>query len=190
MTNRSFAFFETAIGTCALVWQGEVLVGVQLPEPSEGAARARIARRFGDMSEAAASAPLWVGVAIERIRSLLEGSRIDLSDLPLDLPSVGAFEAAVYRIARNIPPGETLTYGEVAARLGDPQAARAVGQALGRNPWPIVVPCHRVTAADGRFGGFSAPGGTRTKLKLLEIEGALAAETLPLFASQPGGSFR
>ena len=99
----------------------------------------------------------------------------------LDLGATGDFERAVYAAARAIPAGTTITYGTLAARVGDPGQARAVGQALGRNPWPIVVPCHRITAADGRMGGFSAPGGTRTKLKLLEIEGALAAETLPLF---------
>jgi len=88
----------------------------------------------------------------------------------------------VYARTSAIPPGGTATYGEVAAALGDPGLSRAVGQALGRNPWPIVVPCHRVTAADGRMGGFSAPGGGATKLRLLEIEGALVPESLPLFA--------
>ena len=80
------------------------------------------------------------------------------------------FDTAVYRVARDIPPGETLTYGEIAERLDDPGAARAVGQALGANPIPIIIPCHRVLAAGGRAGGFSAPGGVATKLELLEIE--------------------
>jgi methylated-DNA-[protein]-cysteine S-methyltransferase len=90
----------------------------------------------------------------------------------------------VYACTRAIPPGRTRTYGEIAAALGDPGLSRAVGQALGRNPWPIVIPCHRVTAVDGRAGGFSAPGGAATKLRLLDIEGALAPETLPLFSPE------
>jgi len=109
--------------------------------------------------------------AIDGIVALLEGEDAgDLSEIELDLRAVPAFNAAVYRVARTIPPGETLTYGEIAARLDDPGAARAVGQALGANPIPIIVPCHRVLAAGGRAGGFSAPGGVMTKLKLLEIE--------------------
>ena len=112
-----------------------------------------------------------IQAAIEGIVALLEGEDAsDLSEIELDLRAVPAFNAAVYRIARTIPPGETLTYGEIAARLNDPGAARAVGQALGANPIPIIVPCHRVLAAGGRAGGFSAPGGVMTKLKLLEIE--------------------
>ena len=111
---------------------------------------------------------------------------IDLGSIPIDLKSVGSWEQSVYRAARDIPVGSTITYGTLAERLGDPGKARAVGQALGRNPWPIVIPCHRITAAGGRTGGFSAPGGAATKLKLLEIEGALAAEAMPLFAARGG----
>ena len=92
-----------------------------------------------------------------------------------------ACAAAAAVIARAIPPGSTLTYGEIARRLGDPGAAQAVGQAMGHNPWPIVVPCHRVLGAGGKVGGFSAPGGAKTKLRMLEIEGALKPERLPLF---------
>ena len=116
------------------------------------------------------------------VAAQLRGARVDYSQTPLAFERVGAFEASVYRAALAIPWGETRTYGALAAALGDPGAAQAVGQALGRNPWPIVVPCHRITAADGRAGGFSAPGGAATKLRLLEIEGALAPESLPLFA--------
>ena len=121
---------------------------------------------------------------------MLAGAKDDFADLPLDWAGVGAFDRAVYRETRAIPAGETSTYGAIAARLGaaaaetyDAALPRAVGQALGRNPWPIVIPCHRVTAADGRMGGFSAPGGRKTKLKLLELEGALGVEALPLFGS-------
>ena len=105
-------------------------------------------------------------------------------EVELDTTGLAAFSARVYEISRAIPPGRTLTYGDIAKRLGDLSRSRAVGQALGANPWPIVVPCHRILAAGGRKGGFSAPGGTDTKLRMLEIEGALAPETLPLFGGR------
>ena len=145
------------------------MVGVQLPEASEVATRARLQRRFPDATEAPPT-PM-IQAAIDGIVTLLAGEDAgDLGEIELDLHAVPAFNVAVYRVARTIPPGETLTYGDIAARLDDPGAARAVGQALGANPIPIIVPCHRVLAAGGRAGGFSAPGGVMTKLKLLEIE--------------------
>ena len=111
--------------------------------------------------------------AIEGIVALLTGESRDLSDVPLDFDdTVPEFHRRVYDVTRTIKPGTTLSYGEIAARVGEPDAARAVGQALGRNPIPIIVPCHRVLAANGGTGGFSAPGGTATKLQLLAIEGA------------------
>lgn len=113
--------------------------------------------------------------------ALLSGEPIDLADVVLDMDGVPEFHQRVYGVTRRIPPGETRTYGEIATALGEPGAARAVGQALGRNPFPIVVPCHRVLAAGGKAGGFSAPGGTRTKMKILDIEGASVPRTLPLF---------
>jgi methylated-DNA-[protein]-cysteine S-methyltransferase len=163
------ADFATAIGRCGIAWSDRGVVGVQLPEATEAATRARLQRRFPDASEASPTSS--IRSVIDGIVALLAGEDAgDLSDIELDLRSVPAFNAAVYRVARTIPPGETLTYGEIAARLNDPGAARAVGQALGTNPIPIIVPCHRVLAAGGRAGGFSAPGGVMTKLKLLEIE--------------------
>jgi len=179
MSRSGWALFETAIGTCGLAWGPGGLIGVLLPETAPGRTRSRLARRFPDLPEAVP--PSESKVAIGRIAAFLEGTRDDLCDLALDMSQVGRFDASVYEEARAIPPGETRTYGALAARLGDPAQARAVGQALGRNPWPIVVPCHRITGADGKAGGFSAPGGRATKLRLLEIEGALAVETLPLF---------
>ena len=109
---------------------------------------------------------------IDAIVSLLRGDESDLSFIPLDMNGLPEFHQRVYEVARTIPPGRTLTYGDISKRLGDPGSARAVGQALGRNPIPIIVPCHRVMAAGGKTGGFSAPGGTATKLTLLAIEGA------------------
>ncbi len=95
------------------------------------------------------------------------------------------FEKEVYAIARTIPPGETLTYGDIAEKLGDKLLARDVGQAMGKNPFPIVVPCHRVVAANGKLGGFSAAGGVETKLKMLAIEGAAVGGQSDLFAAAP-----
>ena len=118
--------------------------------------------------------------AIDAIVELLRSGRADLGDVELDRSAVGEFEWRAYALARRIPPGCTRTYGEIASALGEPGAARAVGQAMGHNPWPLVVPCHRVLAADGSPGGFSAAGGVAAKLRLLAIEGAEAARQIPL----------
>jgi methylated-DNA-[protein]-cysteine S-methyltransferase len=152
---------------------------VHLPERELESARRGLLRRFADAVET--PVPEALSPAIDGIRALLRGERVDLSAVPLDIDRIPPFNARVYAIARAIPPGETLTYGEIAVRLGDKLLARDVGAALGQNPWPIVVPCHRVTAAGGKLGGFSARGGARTKLKLLAIEGAAVAGQADLF---------
>lgn len=113
--------------------------------------------------------------AIADILALLDGGTTDLSGVALDMEGVADFDRKVYEVARTIRPGETMSYGAIAAHLGDPGAARGVGQALGRNPFAIVVPCHRVVTADGGLGGFSAAGGSTTKRRMLEIEGAAVA---------------
>jgi len=110
--------------------------------------------------------------AIDAVVALMRGDAVDLRFIAIDMDGLPDFHQRVYDVARTIPPGVTLTYGEIAKRLGDPGSARAVGQALGRNPIPVIVPCHRVLAAGGKTGGFSAPGGSATKLNLLAIEGA------------------
>jgi methylated-DNA-[protein]-cysteine S-methyltransferase len=172
MPAEGFTLFDTAIGTCAVAWGDRGLLGVQLPEAGEQAMRARLVRRFPGARET--TPPPEVQGAVDGIVALLGGAPADLTAVPLDMERLPAFQRAVYEIARTIPPGDTLTYGEIAARLGDPGTARAVGQALGSNPFPIVVPCHRVLAAGGRLGGFSAHGGTATKLRLLTLERARA----------------
>jgi methylated-DNA-[protein]-cysteine S-methyltransferase len=178
MTLQGFSLFDTAIGRCAIAWSGRGIVAMQLPEADERTTRARITRRFAQAREALP--PPAVRRAIEGIAALLRGDPRDLSAVPLDMEGVPAFHRRVYAAAREIPPGATLSYGEIAARLGAPHAARAVGQALGRNPFAILVPCHRVLAAGGKPGGFSANGGVATKLRLLAIEGAQANEALAL----------
>jgi methylated-DNA-[protein]-cysteine S-methyltransferase len=172
MEASGFALFRTAIGHCGIAWSEgpEAIAGVQLPEATEDATRTRMQSRFAQAQEA--SAPAGVKDVMERITALLDGHRDDLADIVLDMTGVPLFNQRVYEVARAIAPGRTMTYGEVASRLGEPGASRAVGRALGSNPFAPVVPCHRVLAADGRPGGFSAGGGVSTKLKMLEIEGA------------------
>lgn len=179
--TAGFALFDAAIGRCGIVWRGDALIGVRLPEASDEAARRGLDRRFPGAAEA--PPPPAVAAAIGRIAAFLAGAPDDFADLRLADGALGDFERGVYRECRAIPAGRTSTYGAIAAALGAPGQARAVGQALGRNPWPIVIPCHRVTGAGGWMGGFSAPGGRGTKLRLLELEGALSPATLPLFAA-------
>ena len=119
--------------------------------------------------------------AIDRILTLLKGEAVDLSDIALDLEAAPDFHRKVYEVARTIPPGQTMTYGEIARKLGVPHESREVGQALGRNPVAIILPCQRVLGADGKMGGFSANGGVATKRRILEIEGASAVGAGPLF---------
>jgi methylated-DNA-[protein]-cysteine S-methyltransferase len=168
MTATAFSLFDTEIGSCGIAWSERGVAGVQLPEASAATTRARLKRRFPSAAEAAPTPS--IEAAIRGVLALLAGEASDLQQVELDLSDVPEFDAAVYRVARSIPPGESLTYGEIAEKLGSPALARDVGQALGANPIPIIVPCHRVLAAGNRAGGFSARGGVRTKLRLLEIE--------------------
>lgn len=184
MESLGFTVFDTAIGRCALVWGEHGLVGTYLPESNEESLRARIAQRFPDAVESAPGES--ASRAIDGITALLAGEKRDLLDIALNMSAVPPFHQRVYEVARAIPPGETLTYGEISQRLGAPrEAARAVGEAMGRNPFPIVMPCHRVLGANGKPGGFSAPGGVDTKLKMLAIEGAKVGETPTLFDDLP-----
>jgi methylated-DNA-[protein]-cysteine S-methyltransferase len=169
-TTHAFTIFDTAIGACGIAWNEYGIAGVQLPERSESRLRARLGRHFPDA--ALAAPPADVQKAIDAIVALLAGKSSDLSFVSLDMTHVPDFHRRVYDVARRIQPGSTMSYGEIATQLGTPRDARAVGQALGQNPFPIVVPCHRVVAAGGKLGGFSAPGGVTTKLRLLAIEGA------------------
>lgn len=179
MNRQHFAVFDTAIGPCGIVWGEGGITGVQLPMSSEEKTRKRIHQRNGNAAEAAPTAA--VRQAMDAITELLVGKPNDLNDIVLDLDGVPAFNRGVYEIARTIPPGKTMTYGDIARKLGGVELSRDVGQALGHNPCPIVVPCHRVLAAGNKPGGFSANGGVVTKLKMLEIEGALVNHTPSLF---------
>jgi methylated-DNA-[protein]-cysteine S-methyltransferase len=171
----AFALFETSVGTCGIAWAERGIAGTQLPEHDREATRARLQQRFPTAKETAPTPE--IESTISRIVSLLRGERVDLRDVVLDMASIPEFERNVYSAAREIPAGATKTYGEIAKRIGRPTDAREVGVALARNPFAIVVPCHRVVAANGKTGGFSAGGGVKTKLKLLGIEGGAG----PLF---------
>jgi methylated-DNA-[protein]-cysteine S-methyltransferase len=170
MTPHAYALFDTAIGRCAIAWSAQGVVTLQLPEANERETRRAVRQRSPGAGEAVP--PPEVQDAIDAIVALLQGRPADLTAVPLDMTGIPAFHQRVYAITRGIAPGATLTYGEIAARLGEPGAARAVGHALGRNPFALIVPCHRVLAAGQRPGGFSAHGGVRTKLRLLTLEGA------------------
>lgn len=198
MSEIGFSYFDTAIGRCGLAWGEAGLVSVQLPEGGDEAARRRLLRRFPAAREL--PPPAAVARLAERIAALLEGTPDDLQDVPLDMAALPDFDRRVYAVARRIRPGATSTYGALARELGDgeasrpelarPELAREVGQALGRNPFPLVVPCHRVLAAGGKVGGFSARGGIHLKRRLLAIESIHAEGPPTLFDHLPAAAPR
>ncbi len=173
-----YTLFDTPIGVCGLAWNGRGIVGVQLPEDDASETRNRIAKRFPGSSEA--PPPPAIQAIIADIIALLNGEARDLSYVPLDMEGVPELHRRVYEVASSIPPGRLLTYGDIGSRIGVGNA-RLIGQALGKNPFPIIVPCHRVVAAGGKLGGFSANGGGMTKRRLLAIEDARRDESPTLF---------
>lgn len=169
------AFFETELGTCGIGWGDRGIVRTAiLPSTSSGLERCG--------PEIVDHLPDAIVTAIRAITGLLAGGPVDLRSLPLDLTGVGETDRRIYEVVRAIPPGATLTYGQVATQAGDAGLARAVGQAMGHNPCPIIIPCHRVLASGGRSGGFSAPGGIATKRRLLAIESVHACRDGDLFS--------
>jgi methylated-DNA-[protein]-cysteine S-methyltransferase len=162
------ALFDTPLGRCAIAWTSRGVAAVQLPEGRDTATRARAAARAPGAAEAVP--PRDVQRAIDEITLLFSGQARALDGVKLDLEGVSPFARRVYEATRAVSPGSTTTYRELARRLGEPGKARAVGRALGHNPFAVVVPCHRVLGADGRLGGFSANGGVTTKQRLLILE--------------------
>ncbi|HEY8040537.1 MAG TPA: methylated-DNA--[protein]-cysteine S-methyltransferase [Polyangiaceae bacterium] len=182
MSVPSFALFDTAIGRCGLVWTERGIATVQLPGADDAATRARMLARFPGAREARLRGD--AKRAADAMTAHLGGTLDALEAIELDLEGIPAFHRRVYEALRLVPPGQVVGYGELAARVGSPGGARAVGQAVGKNPFPIVVPCQRVLAAGGRPGGFSAHGGLETKRKMLAIEGVvLRGVTAPAAAS-------
>jgi methylated-DNA-[protein]-cysteine S-methyltransferase len=179
MSGRGYSVFDTAIGRCGIAWGHVGVVGVQLPEAREIETRGRLLRQHPDAREL--RPPPHVEIAIEGIVASLRGQAADLSDVALDTSEISAFNVRVYQFARTIPRGETRTYGEVAARLGASGAAHSVAQAISRNPFMIVVPCHRVLETGSYADKISPNGGAISKRRLLSIEGAASMSSKTLF---------
>lgn len=167
---ESACTFDTAIGPCGLAWSEAGLTGVQLPESSPAQTAARITRRGASLVEES-DAPPEVASVIAALRAFLSGEPTCFDTVRLDMQRHSDFEQAAYRALRKVVWGQTVTYGVLAETIGKSGAAQAIGLAMGRNSWPVIVPCHRVLGANGWLGGFSAPGGTVTKKALLEREG-------------------
>ncbi|GGA80141.1 methylated-DNA--protein-cysteine methyltransferase [Brucella endophytica] len=183
MESLGLTIFDTAIGPCGIAWGKRGIVALQLPEANAATTLARLQRRFPSARESEAPAP--VQDVMDRIKALLEGEKADLSIALLDMENLPPLYRQVYEIALRIPPGETMTYGAIAREIGDVSLSQAVGQALGKNPYPIIVPCHRVLGANGKTGGFSGNGGVETKLRILAIEGARTTSEPDLFGNLP-----
>lgn len=162
------ALFDTALGTCAVVWREQVIVRLLLPERSRSRLWARIAE-LGNVEEG--NPPKPIRAAMRQVTRLLDGACVPRIDAPLDLSGFTPFTRKIYEALREVPAGETVSYGELAARAGSPKAARAVGRAMATNPMPLLIPCHRVIGKSGKPVGFTAYGGIATKAKLLAIEG-------------------
>lgn len=169
-TRECFATFDSEIGVCAIGWSDRGITALHLPEKSPEAIRNSLRQRRGE-SIVEAAMPDWVSAVVDRICLLLAGQNCSLNDVPLDFEGIPPFHQEVYRAALNIPFGQTRTYGQLARMAGSDNGARAVGQAMAKNPFALIVPCHRVLGANGNPGGFSAFGGCESKRKLLKIEG-------------------
>ena len=166
-----YRLFDTPLGWMGIAWSPAGVTRVQIPERDRAASERRLLRFVPEAREAE-DLPADISTAIGLLGRYAAGEAVDLSGIALDLSgSPDPFCRAIWAAARRLGPGETATYGALAERAGYPGQAREAGQALGRNPVPIIVPCHRIVAAGGRIGGFSAPGGARTKERLLALEG-------------------
>lgn len=170
--NEPLAAFDTVLGRCAVGWNAAGITGVELPGPAT--------RRIPTI-DGCGDVPDFVRAAVAGMTAVLAGKPADLRHVPLDERRLEVFRRRVYAATREIPAGTTTTYGQIARAIGQPDGARDVGVALSRNPFPIVVPCHRVVAANGTLTGFSAPGGLATKRRMLQLEGAPGYGQLGLF---------
>ena len=178
MLGRAYTIFDSAIGRCAVVWGEAGIVGVQLPEAREIDTRRRLFQLYPEARES--RPPPNSEIAIEGMVALLHGDAADFSDVTLDMRGIHGFDQRVYQITQRIHRGETLTYGDVAARLGSPSAVRSVALALARNPFVIIVPCHRVLEKGGYADRMSPHAGLISKRRLLSIEGAVNSNSKTL----------
>jgi methylated-DNA-[protein]-cysteine S-methyltransferase len=179
MSGRGYTVFDTSVGRCGIAWGDVGVLGVQLPEAREIETRRRLFQLFPDAREL--RPPAEIQSAIDGIGALLRGKVADLSGVGLDMTGIPPFNARVYDFTRSIPRGETMTYGEVAARLKASGAVHSVAQAIAKNPFMIIVPCHRVLEAGGYADRISANGGSISKRRLLSIEGAGSPGSKTLF---------
>lgn len=170
---NAYLTLDTPLGHAGMAWSDEGFIRLTLPTSREA-----VEHELGALAIPASEVPLWVQQASDQLSHFYQGAHADLASVKLDMRALPPFSRAVLEAARSIPRGEVVTYGQLAAAVGRPLAARAVGQVLGRNPFPPVVPCHRIVAAGGKPGGFSAPGGLAIKAALLALEG-LDLGTLP-----------
>jgi methylated-DNA-[protein]-cysteine S-methyltransferase len=173
-----YLLFETALGSCGIAWSDDGLIASALPPGDAPRLKKALAARHLQSTD---DLPGFAAQAMEGITALMVSGREDLTGLVLDERATPEFEREVYALTRAIPPGKTRSYGELATALGNAGLARKVGQALGLNPWPIIVPCHRVIGGSGALTGFSAPGGVAAKRRLLALEGAAAVAQGDLF---------
>jgi methylated-DNA-[protein]-cysteine S-methyltransferase len=191
MAGRGYCIFDSTVGRCGIAWGASGILGVQLPEAREIETRGRMLRQYPDAREL--RPPLNAEIAIDGIVTLLRGGPCDFTDVTLDMHDVTPFNRRVYEFTRSIPRGETRTYGEVAAGLRASGAAHSVAQAIARNPFMIIVPCHRVLEAGSYPDKISPNGGAISKRRLLSIEGrSTASKTLfdvllPVAPSRPQG---
>jgi methylated-DNA-[protein]-cysteine S-methyltransferase len=177
MSQAAYCLFETPLGACGIAWKERedshlppAVTFFQLPEATRSFTAKRIAERSGGRE--ALVPPPRIAAIIRKVQMHLHGNVQDFRDTAVELDGAGPFARKVYDAVRTIPAGRTLTYGEIASGMSRPTASRAVGQALGRNPIPLIIPCHRVVGRGKNLRGFSAHGGLETKARMLEIEGA------------------
>ena len=171
----------TELGVFGVVWTEQGIVRTWMHDRTDSRTRQQIRQAFPTAEEV--PPPASVAATMADVAALLGGEPRPLLDPELDMRTIPAFDRRVYELARTVPPGATITYGAIAKALGEePMRARDVGQALARNPFAPIVPCHRVVAAGGQLGGYSAPGGTSTKRRLLELEGADIVASTPVQA--------
>jgi len=166
--DRKFTGIDTSLGRFFLIWSDEGITDVIFPGESESELMTRLK---GCRNPHIDHVPVWIRNVESDIQKLIESGSAELREVPLDMTGIPPFHRRVYGVVKNIPPGKVMTYGEVARLCGSPRAARAVGQAMAENPFPLIVPCHRVISSTGAMGGFSSPGGVETKKHLLLREG-------------------
>jgi methylated-DNA-[protein]-cysteine S-methyltransferase len=173
-----YSVFDTAMGPCGLAWNADGLTRFQLPERDLAATEKRLMERTG--AARAETLPDWIEATIEAVRRYAQGEAADFASVPLDMSRLSDFHRRIYKALSAVPWGQTTTYGDLARTIGEPGASRAIGHAMSRNPFPLIVPCHRVLAKGNRIGGFSAHGGAVTKTKMLALEGLKADADTPL----------